>query len=401
MRKPGAAVLTTLLALAALPAVGAPEYRCHPERVGHGTVSDHLAARLRETANLEGEAARAEHEALRDFTSATSLAGGIVRARLAGHYLRAGRADEALEAALRAAANRYVQGRLVDDMRALAAQIHASREQWDRVVNLLQPIIDRECRPPKPATRYLLALAHARHGDHDLALGEIDAACPRDETDAHRWVEMALRIDCAANGATACARRLLDYARLPEPTPELLRLLNHGLSGLAGYPDARPLLARAEAAGVIDAQHRVMPQPRRETAPLRVIERAPPDYPLEALHRGFGGGYTLVEIAVAAEGTVTATRILDESPPGLFGAASREAALRHRYLPRRVDGEAVPAITRTRFRFHVHRDGVPAPTAPPEIGSAPSIDSRLPTRTPAEPPGLSTACIESPDTPAP
>ncbi|MGB0210696.1 hypothetical protein [Algiphilus sp.] len=100
MRKPGAAVLTALLALAALPAVGAPEYRCHPERVGHGTVSDHLAARLRETANLEGEVARAEHEALRDFTSATSLAGGIVRARLAGHYLRAGRADEALEQAV-------------------------------------------------------------------------------------------------------------------------------------------------------------------------------------------------------------------------------------------------------------------------------------------------------------
>lgn len=72
--------------------------------------------------------------------------------------------------------------------------------------------------------------------------------------------------------------------------------------------------------------------------PLNYVQ---PDYPTRALQRGLEG-YVIVKYTVTAEGTVENPVIVEEKPPGIFGRSALRAAVKFKYRPKVVNGEAVP-----------------------------------------------------------
>ncbi|NJN51590.1 MAG: TonB family protein [Gammaproteobacteria bacterium] len=68
--------------------------------------------------------------------------------------------------------------------------------------------------------------------------------------------------------------------------------------------------------------------------------RAPPKYPGYAQQRGLEGS-VLLELTIAATGQVIEAVVLEADPPKIFDRAAREAALKSRYRPKVVAGEAV------------------------------------------------------------
>ena len=69
------------------------------------------------------------------------------------------------------------------------------------------------------------------------------------------------------------------------------------------------------------------------------IVKVAPVYPARALNRGLEG-YVIVEFTVTRQGTVQDVFII-ESSSSLFDRAAIEAALKFKYKPRVIDGEAV------------------------------------------------------------
>ncbi len=69
------------------------------------------------------------------------------------------------------------------------------------------------------------------------------------------------------------------------------------------------------------------------------IVKVAPVYPSRALQRGIEG-YVIVEYTVTTTGTVRDPRVV-ESTSSLFERAAIESALKYKYKPRVIDGEAV------------------------------------------------------------
>lgn len=84
------------------------------------------------------------------------------------------------------------------------------------------------------------------------------------------------------------------------------------------------------------------------------IVKVAPQYPRQALSRKLEGE-VIVEYTVTKQGSVRDARVLFSSDP-VFNKAAVESALRYKYKPRVVDGEAVetPGV-RTRIRFSLGR----------------------------------------------
>jgi len=70
------------------------------------------------------------------------------------------------------------------------------------------------------------------------------------------------------------------------------------------------------------------------------IVKVSPVYPRRALSRGIEG-YVIVEFTVTKSGTVTAPSVVSAKPEGIFDRAAMDAALKFKYKPRVVNGEAV------------------------------------------------------------
>ncbi|KZN38517.1 hypothetical protein N480_12755 [Pseudoalteromonas luteoviolacea S2607] len=70
------------------------------------------------------------------------------------------------------------------------------------------------------------------------------------------------------------------------------------------------------------------------------IVKVAPVYPRRALSRGIEG-YVLVEFVVTKQGTVRDPKVLQAEPENIFDRAALEAALKFKYKPRVVNGEAV------------------------------------------------------------
>lgn len=88
--------------------------------------------------------------------------------------------------------------------------------------------------------------------------------------------------------------------------------------------------------------------------PLVLVQ---PDYPRRALLNGVSG-HVLVSLSVSAQGLVTDVRVLDATPSGWFESAARAAALKFRYKPRIIDGQAVAVEdVLYRFAFELEEDG--------------------------------------------
>jgi protein TonB len=70
------------------------------------------------------------------------------------------------------------------------------------------------------------------------------------------------------------------------------------------------------------------------------IVKVSPVYPRRALSRGIEG-YVIVEFTVTKNGTVRDPKVLKAEPESLFDRAAVDAALKFKYKPRVVNGEAV------------------------------------------------------------
>lgn len=70
------------------------------------------------------------------------------------------------------------------------------------------------------------------------------------------------------------------------------------------------------------------------------IVKVAPVYPRRALSRGIEG-YVIVEFIVTRQGTVRDPKVIKAEPESLFDRAAMDAALKFKYKPRVVNGEAV------------------------------------------------------------
>lgn len=69
------------------------------------------------------------------------------------------------------------------------------------------------------------------------------------------------------------------------------------------------------------------------------IVKVAPVYPRRALQRGIEG-YVIVEFTVDKTGAVKSPKVVEAKPEGLFDRAAMDAALKFKYKPRVVNGEA-------------------------------------------------------------
>jgi periplasmic protein TonB len=70
------------------------------------------------------------------------------------------------------------------------------------------------------------------------------------------------------------------------------------------------------------------------------IVKVQPVYPRRALQRGIEG-YVIVEFVVTKNGSVRDPVVIEADPEGVFDSAAMKAALKFKYKPRVVDGEAI------------------------------------------------------------
>ena len=69
------------------------------------------------------------------------------------------------------------------------------------------------------------------------------------------------------------------------------------------------------------------------------IVKVAPVYPRRALQRGIEG-FVLVEFTVTKQGTVRDPVVVEANPSGIFEQAAMDAAMKFKYKPRVVNGEA-------------------------------------------------------------
>ena len=69
------------------------------------------------------------------------------------------------------------------------------------------------------------------------------------------------------------------------------------------------------------------------------IVKVAPVYPRRALQRGIEG-FVIVEFTVTKQGTVRDPIVVEANPSGIFEQAAMDAAMKFKYKPRVVNGEA-------------------------------------------------------------
>ncbi len=83
------------------------------------------------------------------------------------------------------------------------------------------------------------------------------------------------------------------------------------------------------------------------------IVKVAPVYPRRAQTRGIEG-YVLLEFVVTRTGAVRDPVVLESKPPGIFDRAATNAALKFKYKPKVVNGEAIDvAGVRNRITFEL------------------------------------------------
>ena len=84
------------------------------------------------------------------------------------------------------------------------------------------------------------------------------------------------------------------------------------------------------------------------------IVKVSPVYPRRALQRGIEG-YVIVEFVVDKTGAVKSPIVIEANPEGLFDRAALDAALKFKYKPRVVNGEATEVSgVQNRITFEIN-----------------------------------------------
>ena len=128
---------------------------------------------------------------------------------------------------------------------------------------------------------------------------------------------------------------------------------------------AEPLLQAAAGLGAsadLAALNQRLAQVKRAAAgPPEVTEAALTrasaielDYPEEALRKSIEGWVELSYV-VTAEGKVTAVKVLDSDPPGVFEKAATRALSRVRYKPTQQGGKPIAVSTKLRIAFRLSK----------------------------------------------
>jgi protein TonB len=85
------------------------------------------------------------------------------------------------------------------------------------------------------------------------------------------------------------------------------------------------------------------------------IVKVAPVYPRRAQTRGIEG-YVVLEFIVTKTGAVTNPVVIEAKPPGMFDSAAINAALKFKYKPKVVNGEAIDvAGVRNRITFELEK----------------------------------------------
>lgn len=83
------------------------------------------------------------------------------------------------------------------------------------------------------------------------------------------------------------------------------------------------------------------------------IVKVAPVYPRRALSRGIEG-YVIVEFTVTKQGSVSDPQVIDAKPADIFNQAAIDAALKFKYKPRVINGEAAEvAGVQNRISFQI------------------------------------------------
>jgi protein TonB len=85
-------------------------------------------------------------------------------------------------------------------------------------------------------------------------------------------------------------------------------------------------------------------------APLTVLVRLPPVYPLRAKHSGVQG-WVRVRFVVKEDGTVDSVTVIESQPPGVFDRNVIRCVSGWRFKPGTVEGIAVRSWAETTIRF--------------------------------------------------
>lgn len=83
------------------------------------------------------------------------------------------------------------------------------------------------------------------------------------------------------------------------------------------------------------------------------IVKVAPVYPRRALSRGIEG-YVIVEFVVTRQGSVRDPKVIESNPEGIFDRAAMDAAVKFKYKPRVINGEAAEvAGVQNRITFEI------------------------------------------------
>ncbi|MCS7101850.1 MAG: TonB family protein [Burkholderiaceae bacterium] len=126
-------------------------------------------------------------------------------------------------------------------------------------------------------------------------------------------------------------------AATPMPAEEIVK------PPLARAPDIELAVAVQPVVAAAESAPATAPMARAE---LRVLRRAEPVFPPEALREGVRGGRVLAQVAINADGSVGAVDIVEAEPRRVFERAVRRALAHWRYEP---PGE--PRSARVEFVF--------------------------------------------------
>lgn len=168
----------------------------------------------------------------------------------------------------------------------------------------------------------------------------------------------------AAPSAAPPPRRYVTQFRAPSAIPERVAVLNdEGLPGapLAGQPAPQGLdggLGEPGVAGVLgmpllSGSVPPLPPPVRvggNVQNARILSRALPVYPLEAVEQHVSGTVKL-EAIIGIDGAVRDLQVVDGHP--LLAAAAVEAVSQWRYRPTLLNGRKVEVVTLVEVNFNL------------------------------------------------
>jgi protein TonB len=204
-----------------------------------------------------------------------------------------------------------------------------------------RPVRSRPTTSPSPVTSVPVAVAPAVERPAAGVAGVTQPA-PRATTGIVRPDPLAPRITRRATPPRAVARGASRSYGAPIAS-------GHAIAGIATPGNAMA------PAGTDDPQADSTAVPAGvESRDLVALVTPAPEYPVQALRSGLEG-WVEVEFTVDERGATGDVLVAGAEPAGVFDAAATAAVAGWRYLPRVVNGRAVPQRTSATLRFSVER----------------------------------------------